>query len=52
MYFRIPRIETKPIGLPSFVIGICRTLFLGLAAGIVPAFGAYRSRITDALRTV
>ena len=27
-------------------------LFLGFAAGFVPALGAYRSRITDMLRTV
>jgi hypothetical protein len=27
-------------------------LLLGLAAGLVPALGAYRARITDMLRTV
>jgi hypothetical protein len=32
--------------------GFVVALFLGFAAGFAPAFGAYRSRITDALRTV
>ena len=34
------------------VLGFAVAIFLGLAAGFVPALGAYRSRITDALRTV
>jgi putative ABC transport system permease protein len=33
-------------------IGFVVALFLGLAAGFVPAWNAYRARITDALRTV
>ncbi len=33
-------------------LGFVVALGLGLAAGFVPAFGAYRSRITDMLRTV
>jgi putative ABC transport system permease protein len=33
-------------------LGFAVALFLGFAAGIVPALGAYRARITDALRTV
>jgi putative ABC transport system permease protein len=33
-------------------VGFSVALFLGLAAGFVPAFNAYRSRITDMLRTV
>jgi len=33
-------------------IGFGVALFLGLAAGFVPAYGAYRARITDMLRTV
>jgi putative ABC transport system permease protein len=33
-------------------VGFAVALFLGLAAGIVPAYNAYRSRITDMLRTV
>lgn len=33
-------------------IGFGVALFLGLAAGFMPAFNAYRSRITDMLRTV
>ncbi len=34
------------------VVGFGVALFLGLAAGFVPAWGAYRARITDMLRTV
>jgi len=34
------------------LLGFCVALFLGLAAGFVPALGAYRARITDMLRTV
>jgi putative ABC transport system permease protein len=33
-------------------LGLGNALFLGFAAGFVPAWNAYRSRITDALRTV
>jgi len=33
-------------------LGFVVALFLGLAAGFVPALNAYRSRITDMLRTV
>jgi putative ABC transport system permease protein len=33
-------------------VGFAVALFLGFAAGFVPALGAYRSRITDMLRTV
>jgi putative ABC transport system permease protein len=33
-------------------LGFANALFLGFAAGFVPALGAYRARITDALRTV
>jgi putative ABC transport system permease protein len=33
-------------------LGFAVALFLRFAAGIVPALGAYRARITDALRTV
>ena len=32
--------------------GFAVALLLGLAAGFVPAYNAYRSRITDMLRTV
>jgi putative ABC transport system permease protein len=34
------------------LFGFLVALFLGFAAGFAPAFGAYRARITDALRTV
>jgi putative ABC transport system permease protein len=34
------------------LLGLGVALLLGLAAGFVPAWNAYRSRITDALRTV
>ena len=33
-------------------IGFLVAIFLGFAAGFVPAMNAYRSRITDMLRTV
>ena len=33
-------------------VGFAVAIFLGLAAGFVPAYNAYRSRITDMLRTV
>lgn len=33
-------------------VGFAVALFLGFAAGSVPAWGAYRARITDMLRTV
>jgi ABC-type antimicrobial peptide transport system permease subunit len=34
------------------VLGFGVAMFLGFAAGFVPALGAYRARITDMLRTV
>jgi len=47
------------IGLSSLTLqplvaalGLAVSLLLGFAAGFVPALGAYRSRITDMLRTV
>ena len=47
------------IGLSSLTLrpmiaalGFVVALFLGLAAGFVPAYGAYRAKITDMLRTV
>jgi putative ABC transport system permease protein len=33
-------------------LGFANAVFLGFAAGFVPALGAYRARITDVLRTV
>jgi putative ABC transport system permease protein len=33
-------------------LGFANAVFLGFAAGFVPALGAYRARITDMLRTV
>ena len=33
-------------------LGFAVAVFLGFAAGFVPALGAYRARITDMLRTV
>ena len=33
-------------------LGLAVALLLGFLAGFVPALGAYRSRITDMLRTV
>jgi len=42
------------LDLKPFVamLGLGVSLFLGFAAGFVPAWGAYRARITDMLRTV
>jgi hypothetical protein len=47
------------IGLSELVLqpfvaalGFANALFLGFAAGLLPALVAYRSRITDMLRTV
>jgi len=34
------------------LVGFGVALFLGFAAGFVPAWNAYRSKITDMLRTV
>jgi putative ABC transport system permease protein len=41
------------LGLQPLValLGLGVALFLGLAAGLVPALGAYRAKITDMLRT-
>jgi len=33
-------------------LGFANAVFLGFVAGFVPAFSAYRARITDMLRTV
>jgi putative ABC transport system permease protein len=39
--------------MPSVaILGVTLALVLGILAGVVPAFSAYRSRITDMLRTV
>jgi putative ABC transport system permease protein len=42
------------LNVPPLVaaIGFVVAIFLGFAAGFVPALGAYRARITDMLRTV
>jgi len=47
-------IGLSDLSLQPFVaaLGFLVALFLGFAAGFVPALGAYRSRITEALRTV
>jgi len=37
-------------GVAAFGFGVA--LLLGLAAGFFPAWGAYRAKITDMLRTV
>jgi putative ABC transport system permease protein len=37
---------------PVAALGFLVALFLGLAAGFIPAYNAYRARITDMLRTV
>ena len=45
----LTELNLKPV---VAALGFGVALGLGLAAGFVPAFGAYRSRITDMLRTV
>jgi putative ABC transport system permease protein len=47
-------IGLSELGLKPLVaaLGFAVALFLGFAAGFVPALGAYRARITDMLRTV
>jgi hypothetical protein len=40
------------LSLPVGALGFGVALLLGLAAGVVPALGAYRAKITDMLRTV
>jgi putative ABC transport system permease protein len=40
------------LSVPVGTLGFGVALLLGLAAGIVPALGAYRAKITDMLRTV
>jgi putative ABC transport system permease protein len=42
-------LDLKPV---VAVVGLLVSLFLGFAAGAAPAWGAYRARITDMLRTV
>jgi putative ABC transport system permease protein len=37
---------------PVAALGFLVALFLGLAAGFIPAYNAYKSKITDMLRTV
>ena len=37
---------------PVAAVGFAVALFLGFAAGFLPASSAYRARITDMLRTV
>ena len=41
-------LDLKPV---VALLGLAVSVFLGLAAGFVPAWGAYRARITDMLRT-
>ncbi|HMB67765.1 MAG TPA: FtsX-like permease family protein [bacterium] len=45
----LSEVDLQPVVAAS---GFAVAIFLGLAAGFVPALGAYRSRITEALRTV
>ncbi len=42
-------LDLKPV---VALLGLGVSLFLGFAAGFAPAWGAYRARITDMLRTV
>jgi putative ABC transport system permease protein len=45
-------LSSLSLPLPVAALGFLVALFLGLAAGFVPAYSAYRSKITDMLRTV
>jgi putative ABC transport system permease protein len=45
-------LTTLTLSVPVAAVGFAVALGLGLTAGFVPAWNAYRSRITDALRTV
>lgn len=45
-------LSSLTLPLPVAAIGFSVALLLGLLAGFVPAFNAYRSKITDMLRTV
>jgi putative ABC transport system permease protein len=50
----IAGIGLTELNLKPFVaaLGFAVALFLGFAAGVVPALNAYRAKITDMLRTV
>ena len=45
-------LSSLTLPVPVAALGFLVALFLGLAAGFVPAYNAYRSKITDMLRTV
>jgi putative ABC transport system permease protein len=45
-------LTSMSLPLSVALLGFGVALFLGLAAGFMPAYGAYRSKITDMLRTV
>jgi putative ABC transport system permease protein len=45
-------LSSLTLPVPVAALGFAVALFLGLAAGFVPAYNAYRSKITDMLRTV
>jgi putative ABC transport system permease protein len=45
-------LSSLTLPLPVAALGFSVALLLGLLAGFVPAFNAYRSKITDMLRTV
>jgi putative ABC transport system permease protein len=56
---RAPGVGAFLNGFPNFGLhwsvssqGLAIALFLGLLAGLVPALGAYRARITDMLRQI
>ena len=56
---KVPGIGDAVAGFPNLgltppvaILGVSLAVLLGLFAGIVPALGAYRARITDMLRTV
>ena len=50
----VATVGLSEIHIPPLVaaLGFANAVFLGFAAGFVPAFSAYRARITDMLRTV
>lgn len=46
----LPRIEDIGLDAPVFVFALAVTTIIGLAVGIVPAFGAARSGVSEALQ--
>jgi putative ABC transport system permease protein len=48
----LPGLSTLYLRLPVALLGLAVALFLGFAAGFMPAWGAYRAKVTEMLRAV